>query len=204
MNARGELDRRALEGELDRATLERCTRADPLAFRAFVVRYERLVFAVLSRMLGRGSHVEDLAQETFLRAFRAFARFDLDGPARPSTWLVTIATRLAIDARRRDRAALIDDDAEPEVALEPPPRAGEGLSEAIERAAAALSVDQRAVFVLAEFHGNSLAEIAQIVGVPEATVKTRLHRARMHLRKHLAAFEERATGVGTPSEEAPS
>ncbi|PMZ42817.1 hypothetical protein C1Y03_30850, partial [Pseudomonas sp. FW306-02-H05-AA] len=45
--------------ELDRATLDRCKRGDPLAFRAFVVRYERAVFAVLSRILGRGPHVED-------------------------------------------------------------------------------------------------------------------------------------------------
>ncbi len=72
--------------EIDRATLVRCKSGDPLAFRAFVVRYERPVFALLSRMLGSGPHVEDLAQETFLRAYRAFPGFDPDGAARPSTW----------------------------------------------------------------------------------------------------------------------
>src|SRR5205085_2861984 len=81
--------------ELDRATLLRCKARDPMAFRAFVVRYERAVFALLSRVLGHGPHVEDLAQEAFLKAYRAFPSFDVDAPARPSTWLLTIATRLA-------------------------------------------------------------------------------------------------------------
>lgn len=76
--------------EIDRATLARCKGGDPLAFRAFVARYERAVFALLSRMLGPGAHVEDLAQETFLRAYRAIASFDIDGSARVSTWLLTI------------------------------------------------------------------------------------------------------------------
>lgn len=89
--------------ELDPATLARARNGDPIAFRAFVVRYERPVFALLSRLMGRGREVEDLAQETFLRAFRALPGFDPDGPARVSTWLLTIATRLALDARKKRR-----------------------------------------------------------------------------------------------------
>src|SRR5208283_5050811 len=86
--------------ELDGATLDRARARDPVAMRAFVVRYQRPVFALLSRLVGRGPHVEDLAQETFLRAFRALPGFDPAGAARASTWLLTIATRLALDARR--------------------------------------------------------------------------------------------------------
>src|SRR5450432_2604074 len=93
---------------LDAALLARCCAQDPMAFRTFVVRYERMVFALLSRMLGRGPHVEDLAQETFLRAFRAFPSFDLDNVSKPSTWLLTIATRLAIDERRRRRPEIAE------------------------------------------------------------------------------------------------
>src|SRR3954468_587929 len=88
---------------LDASVLVRCRAQDPIAFRAFVVRYERMVFALLSRMLGHGPEVEDLAQETFVRAYRAFPEFDLAGPAKPSTWLLTIATRLALDARKKKR-----------------------------------------------------------------------------------------------------
>src|SRR3954469_10697063 len=77
---------------LDPGIIARCRAQDPMAFRAFVVRYERMVFALLSRMLGAGPEVEDLAQETFVRAYRAFPDFDPNGPAKASTWLLTIAT----------------------------------------------------------------------------------------------------------------
>src|ERR1041385_9082647 len=91
----------ALTTELARELLVRCKAGDPGAFRAFVVRYERPVFALLSRLLGHGPHVDDLAQETFLQAFRAFGTFDVDAAAKPSTWLLTIATRLALDHHKR-------------------------------------------------------------------------------------------------------
>src|SRR6185503_7206275 len=86
---------------------ERCKAGDPIAFRGFVVRYERAVFALLSRMMGGGAQVEDLAQETFLRAYRAFSSFDVEGPARVSTWLLTIATRLALDGKKRRAPAIV-------------------------------------------------------------------------------------------------
>src|SRR5262249_24112249 len=89
--------------EIDPATLEACRAGNPVATRAFVERYQRTVFAFLSRALGRGPHVEDLAQEVFLRAWRALPRFEPGGSARVSTWLLTIARRLAVDARRRAR-----------------------------------------------------------------------------------------------------
>src|SRR5687767_13133277 len=92
-------DDRALEPSI----LARCRAQDPMAFRAFVVRYQRMVFALLSRMLGHGPEVEDLAQETFVRAYRAFPDFDPNGPAKASTWLLTIATRLALDARKKKK-----------------------------------------------------------------------------------------------------
>ena len=159
-----------------------------MAFRAFVVRYERMVFALLSRMLGHGPHVEDLAQETFVRAYRAFPDFDVDGSAKPSTWLLTIATRLALDARKKkklDETALDDttdasSGSTPEIALE-----RRELGRAIAEAAAALPDDQRAALVLAELHGLSIAEIAEALSVPENTAKTRLFRAREKMREAL-------------------
>ena len=184
--------------ELDVVTLARCCSQDPMAFRAFVVRYERAVFALLSRVLGRGPHVEDLAQEAFLRAFRAFPDFDVAGAAKPSTWLLTLATRLALDARKKrvlppapEGAAdvLASPMPTPEVAL-----SHAQLGRAIEAAATELSDDQRAAFVLAEFHDLSLAEIAVALGVPENTVKTRLFRAREQMKKRLAGMRERSDG----------
>ncbi len=177
--------------EIDPAVLARCRTGDPVAFRAFVVRYERPVFSLLVRLLGRGPHVEDLAQETFLRAFRAFATFEGD---KPSSWLFTIATRIALDARKRrvvplaqleEGAAATASAASPEARL-----SRVELGRAIERAAATLPDDQRAAFVLAEYHEMSMAEIAAALGVPEATVKTRLFRARQRMREQLAGLLE--------------
>lgn len=175
-------------GELDRATLERCKARDPAAFRAFVTRYERPVFALLSRLLGRGPHVEDLAQEAFLRASRALPQFDLDGPARPSTWLLTIATRLALDAKKARRVPTDPLEAGHQVAHGPTPeaeRARAELGRALASAAARLSDDQRAAFLLAEVHGFSVAEVAAALEIPENTAKTRLFRARQAMRESL-------------------
>jgi RNA polymerase sigma-70 factor (ECF subfamily) len=183
--------RRTAPAELGRDVLVRCKARDPMAFRAFVVRYERPVFALLSRMLGRGPHVEDLAQDVFLRAYRAFPTFDLDRAAKPSTWILTIATRAALDVKKRaavpmmsideaGSAASVPSNATPETER----RRGE-IRSAIARAAAALPDDQRAAFVLAEFHDLTMAEIAAILEVPENTVKTRVHRARMKLQETL-------------------
>jgi len=173
---------------LDTGVLRRCRAQDPMAFRAFVVRYERSVFALLSRMLGHGPEVEDLAQETFVRAYRAFPDFDLDGPAKVSTSLLTIATRLALDSRkkkRRDTEPL--DDAVPPAAGSTPELTMERreLGHAIADAAAQLPDDQRAALILAELHGLSILEIAEALDVPENTAKTRLFRAREKMRAAL-------------------
>jgi RNA polymerase sigma-70 factor (ECF subfamily) len=151
------------------------------------------VFALLSRLLGRGPHVEDLAQETFLRAYRAFGSFDADAAAKPSTWLLTIATRLAIDNKRRSTLEVRSVEPEQLATSAPTPEhetARAQMGRAIEQAAAALPDDQRTAFVLAEFHAMSVEEIAKVTEAPEATVKTRLFRAREKLRAALIRFRE--------------
>jgi RNA polymerase sigma-70 factor (ECF subfamily) len=174
---------------LEAAVIVRCRARDPVAFRAFVVRYEKMVFALLSRMLGRGPEVEDLAQETFVRAYRAFPTFDPNGPAKVSTWLLTIATRLALDSRKRRRLDVreIDETTEvttgstPEISLE-----RRELGQALAEAAAKLPDDQRAALILGELHGLSIAEIAVALEIPENTAKTRLFRAREKMRAALS------------------
>jgi len=180
-------------GDLDRALLMRCREQDAVAFRAFVVRYQRMVFALLSRMLGRQNEtqVEDLAQETFVRAYRAFPNFDLDGPAKVSTWLLTIATRLALDAKKKRTLATEEIDAGVPVAAASTPELTlerRQLGVALAEAAALLPDDQRAALVLAELHGLSIAEIATALDVPENTAKTRLFRAREKMRATLAEW----------------
>jgi RNA polymerase sigma-70 factor (ECF subfamily) len=179
--------------ELDAETFEACRRGCHRALRLFVLRYQSMVFAFLSRTLGAGPHVEDLAQEVFLRACRGLASFDAGGAARPSTWLLTIASRVAIDARRRRRVPTAPLDAEFGVSSPETPeteRRRVEIGRALARAAAQLSDEQRDAFVLAEFHDLDTKAIAAVLGVREATAKTRLFRARERLRELLRRDKE--------------
>jgi RNA polymerase sigma-70 factor (ECF subfamily) len=178
--------------ELDDVTLARAIAGDRQASDALVERYQVRVFALLARMitgLGRGV-VEDLAQDTFLRVFRHLKKFRTDGPARLSTWILTIAARLAIDELRRRRPT-------PVAELDPAgaSRADDNLSRrqiasAIELALADLSPELRAAFLLRELHGLEYAEIAESLGIEIGTVKSRLARARTALRERLAEVHD--------------
>lgn len=169
-------------------------RQDRRAFEAMVRQHERAVFALLSRYLGRdrGHEVEDLAQETFVRAYNALPRFDPGGSAKLSTWLLTIAARLAIDAKRKKQLP----GAEPD-ALDGAPGSGgperdarrRELGRALEQAALELSEEQRMVFLLSDCHGLSHEEIACMMQCPENTVKTRLFRAREKMRAYITQWE---------------
>jgi len=151
------------------------------ALEQFVRCYERRVFAFLSRALGYGLSVDDLAQEVFMRAYQALSEFEPTGRARPSTWLFTIAYHVLVDARRRQKSDYVMLSEEHE-SIDPnnPERQlwHRQLNAALARAVAELSPDQRDTFVLAEFHELSVTDIARVIGTLESTVKTRLFRAR--------------------------
>lgn len=178
--------------ELDELTIARARRGEEGACRALVQRYQRPVFALLSRLCARRDPalVEDLAQETFLRAFRALPGWDPSGSALLSTWILTIAARLALDElrKRRPDAEPLDEAerriAGPEAADAPATR--RDLAAAIERALDALPPDFRAAFVLREYHDLEYAEIARALDVDVGTVKSRLSRARVALRSALS------------------
>jgi RNA polymerase sigma-70 factor (ECF subfamily) len=180
------------DGEIDDRTLRLAAAGDRDAARTLVETYQDRVFALASRMLaGRGrATVEDAAQDTFLQVFRRLGAFRPGGPARLSTWILTIAARRSIDELRRQRPALIAD-------LEP---AGDArgderairreLVAAIERALRDLSPELRAAFLLREYHGLHYAEIASALAIDLGTVKSRLSRARAALREHLAEVHD--------------
>lgn len=177
-------------GELDDMTLARAQRGDAVAWRALVEHYQGPVFALLGRLLGGGrrAQVEDLAQDTFLAVFRQLAGFSPLGPARLSTWILTIASRRAIDELRRRPAAPV---AVEDVAPGHGERADDALvrrrlAAAIDRALVELAPEYRAAFLLRELHGLDYAEIARALDIDLGTVKSRLARARGALRAALA------------------
>ena len=178
--------------ELDELTLARAKRGDRVAFGALVRYYQRPVFALLSRILlatGRRDLVEDLAQETFVRALRAIATFGDDGRNQLSSWLLTIATRVALDALKR-RVIPTQPLGELDDILPGPRRADDELDrrtlrEAIGAAIETLPVSYRAAFLLREVHGFDYDAIAEALGVDLGTVKSRLSRARTALRAAL-------------------
>jgi RNA polymerase sigma-70 factor (ECF subfamily) len=180
---------RALEpDELDDSTVVRAARGDRDASRELVKLYQARVFALVSRMLsGRGrAVVEDVAQETFLRVFKQLDRFDPRGPARLSSWILTIAARRAIDELRKQRPALVPDlEIVGERSADEHARRREILA-AIERALRELSPELRAAFLLREYHGFDYADIAEALDIDLGTVKSRLSRARSALRERLA------------------
>jgi RNA polymerase sigma-70 factor (ECF subfamily) len=171
---------------LDELTLRRAQRGDERAWRDLIERYQQPVHSLLWRMFaGRARHrVEDLTQETFVRVLRALPGFDPSGPASLSTWILTIATRLALNELRRPEAAAIerepigrdraDADAE-----------RRRIGAAIAAGVAELSDEHRAVFVLREYHELDYTEIANALEIDLGTVKSRLSRARTQLREYL-------------------
>jgi RNA polymerase sigma-70 factor, ECF subfamily len=171
----------ASSDELDDVTLARAQRGEPAAFRELVVCYQQRVFACLWRILGARAErgiVEDLTQDTFVKVHRGLARFRTDGPARLGTWVLTIATRVALNHLRRAPAPRVD---EPE-----PGGPDVALALAVRAALEQLTPDHRAVLVLREYHGLDYEEIAAALAIEIGTVRSRLARARAALRALLS------------------
>jgi RNA polymerase sigma-70 factor, ECF subfamily len=181
--------------EVEDLVLLRAQQGDAAACRALVQTHQRRVSGQLRAMLtpvGRGGLVEDLAQETFLRAFRALPRFRGDGRASLSTWLVTIATRVALNELRRrpPHTECLDTVTESVRTGEAAVVERHAFAQAIERAIADLPPAYRGAFLLRELHGLDYGEIAEVLEVDVGTVKSRLSRARAKLRLALAEVHD--------------
>jgi RNA polymerase sigma-70 factor (ECF subfamily) len=183
------------EADLDEVTLARAKAGDPGAQTALVHRYERPVFALLWRMVGPDrAIVEDLTQETFLRVLRAMRDFKLDGRARMITWILTIATRLALGhlrASRPHRDTAIAPGSVPSALPRPDQDADRrALAAALVHAVDDLGAPFRAAFLLREVHGLSYDEIALALEIDIGTVKSRLARARACLQAALVGMRD--------------
>ena len=179
----------------DEELVARSVSGDADSFNQLILRWERPIYALAYRTIGREEDARDVCQETFLRAFRALPGFR--GQAKFSSWLYRIALNLCRDWLRKERRApLVQapegvDLVELAAAAEPSESiedlvARKDLSRAVERVMARLPEEQRTAIILKEYHGLTFQEIADLVGCPLSTVKTRLYQGLTVLRRELA------------------
>ncbi len=171
--------------------IRRSQQGDEQAFGELVQRYYRLVMSIAYRLSNDPQLAEDMAQETFLKAWQALPRFRIKGEEatgfRP--WLCRIAVNTTIDEMRRQRPiadleeSMISPITQPSEALD---RAVD--AEAVRSAIARLPERSRAALILREYEGLSYQEIAEALDIPIGTVMSRLNYARKRLREELEAY----------------
>ena len=185
--------------ELERTLLRRLRERDERAFRELIHAHRDRVFNITYRMLGNRAEAEDVAQEVFISVFKTIDSFREE--SKFSTWLYRVTVnhcknRIKYLSRRheRDKDELDETSsaangathgtparsAQPDRALE-----GAQMEQLLQDAIANLEDDQRIVVVLRDVEDLSIEEICEITGLPDGTVKSRLHRARLVLRKRL-------------------
>jgi RNA polymerase sigma-70 factor (ECF subfamily) len=168
--------------------IEAAQHGDHHAFAQLVEAYTSPVYNLAYRMLGNAAEAEDAAQEVFLRAYLKLASYDRN--RKFSTWLLAITSNYCIDLLRRRKAPMVDlEDVEFVIeSREPGPEqvAVEGEQrDAVAHAIGGLPAGYRLPTVLRYYHDLSYEEIERITGLSEATVKTRLFRARRMIKEIL-------------------
>ena len=178
------------EREVDQALVERVQRGDKRAFELLVSKYQRKIFRLLSRLIRDPAEIEDVAQEAFIKAYRALPNFR--GESAFYTWLYRIAINTAKnhlvaqgrraptttdaeveDAENFDDADQLRDYNTPDAML-----LSRQVGEAVNRAIEKLPEDLRTAVVLRELEGLSYEEIAEAMNCPIGTVRSRIFRAR--------------------------
>ncbi len=179
-----------------------------IAFEELVQRYQNRLLTILEHLVGNREQAEDLAQETFLRVFRARERYEPG--AKFSTWLFTIANNVASNAlRSRSRRKEVgvpesNGDQSGAMQLDQLAKAASGLqptrnldkmeqAEMVRHAVAALSERQRMALLLAKFEGMSYQDIADSMDLSVQAIKSLLSRARVNLKEILTPYVEQGT-----------
>jgi len=183
---------RALNANLsasDEVLIGRIAQGDRLAMQVLFARHQVRMYRFVLRFVGNQAVAEDLISEVFLDVWRQADRFE--GRSAVSTWLLGIARFKALSSMRRkpdeeldeEMAGAIEDSSDdPEVAVQKKDKGA-----ALQKCLQVLSPEHREVIDLVYYHEKSVEEVAQIVGIPEATVKTRMFYARKRLSELLKA-----------------
>lgn len=167
------------------ALIEAARAGDRRAIDELLARYEQPIYRFGLRMCGDEESAREVLQETMLAAFRNLPGFR--GQAALSTWLYQIARSFCIKERRGTRPQTTLDEQMPDAAAPPDAQVhARQIGAALSAAIAALPADQREAIVLRDVEGLSAEEAASVVGIEIGALKSRLHRARMAIREHLA------------------
>jgi len=171
----------------DGLLVSQCLAGDSAAFRPLVEKYQRVLFSVAIRMLGDREDATDAAQEAFLKAYENLATYDRRHKF--FSWLYRILVNECLNERRaRHQTVPIDENVaasgDPFQELEVAERRAR-----VQAAVVTLPPEQRAVIVLRHFADLSYAEIAEVLDVPEKTVKSRLYAARQQLGQRLLGWD---------------
>jgi RNA polymerase sigma-70 factor, ECF subfamily len=180
----------------DEELVARTVAGDADSFNQLILRWERPIYALAYRVIGRDEDARDVCQETFLRAFRALPGFK--GQAKFSSWLYRITLNLCRDWIRRQRRTPVVSAPEGVDIVELASAQGpvesiedlvarKQLSKTVGEAMRFLPEEQRTAIVLKEYHGLTFQEIADLQGCPLSTVKTRLYQGLSVLRRQLEA-----------------
>jgi RNA polymerase sigma-70 factor, ECF subfamily len=193
----------------DEALMEAFQRGDTRAFERLLTKHKRPVYNFIHRQVGNDATAEDLMQEVFLRVIKGASSYKRE--AKFTTWIYTIARNICVDQSRRAkhrRAASLDQplrgnngdqrgtmgdtvaDKGPAVDRQV---IGQELKGKIQQAIAKLNDEQREVFLMREYSNLPFKEIADIVGCPENTVKSRMRYALERLRAELEEYRDLAT-----------
>jgi len=185
----------------DAELIERCLQKDNSAWELVVGRYKRKVFHIAYKFTGRHDDAEDLTQEIFLKVFRSLEKFNRDADF--STWLSSVARNFCIDhyrASKREKEVLVEDlvafDLAPASTGSSPHRALEDRDRRsfLLRGLEALPDKLREAVVLRDLQGLSYQEMADRLGLPEGTVKSRINRGREELSRLLLRAQQAERG----------
>ena len=189
-------NRNLIEHSLDQdaSFVERCLRGDDAAWEDLVRVHSRRVYGLCYRFTGKDSEAQDLTQEVFLRVFRSLKSFrSTEGSF--ATWLARLTRNLLIDHYRRTRQERVTDSIEEQLpvleesmAASARPDgmvAGREASEILQAALQKLSPDLREAVILRDLQSLEYREMAQVLNIPEGTVKSRISRGRAELARIL-------------------
>jgi RNA polymerase sigma-70 factor, ECF subfamily len=198
-----------LEDQHTGELVRRCVAGEPSAWEEIVRLHNRRIYNLCYRFTNSQDTAEDLTQEVFIRVYRTIATYNVEKGAF-STWLTTLTRNLLVDHFRRGRQDRVTDSIDASVTDDPDSQAlserlrdpgpspadrlaSQETQKMVQRALARLSPDLREAVILRDLQDMDYKEIAQVLKVPEGTVKSRINRGRMELARLLSRNKRQAS-----------